>query len=93
MLNLPELFEKHEKEFGKFAHVPVKFSSRRDIHAFILLNKLCPNERPMISASEHEKIWLDVDTKRISQNATESHIIDLIRCGVSFSGGLFFMFV
>ena len=39
-MNTDELFEKHEDEYLKFEMVEKPKSTRRDVHAFILLSEL-----------------------------------------------------
>lgn len=86
-MDFRELFEKHNDEYGKFDLVENKLSSRPDLHAFLLLDSLVPNAgRDMISASEHDKFFLDVDCKDLQKVATEQNVIDLVRCGVMYSG-------
>ena len=85
--NLKELFEKHEGEFLKFDRVPIglRLSTRKDIHAFILLDKLVPGSSRMVSGAEHDEIFLGVGADQLAEVATEEDIIDLIRCGVFIS--------
>lgn len=93
--NLEELFDKHDDDFIKFERVKNKLSSRPDIHAFILLNQLVPGDYDMVSAAEHDEIFLDVDPEELAKVATEEQIVELIRCGVRYSGetGSLAMFV
>ena len=84
--NLEELFDKHDDEYLEFERIQNKLSSRPDIHAFILLNSLVQSDsRDMVSAAEHDEIFLDVDPEELAQVATEEQIVDLIRCGVRYS--------
>jgi hypothetical protein len=57
------------------------------LHAFNLLDKLVPGTRDMISAAEHDEIWLEVSPEELAKVATEEQIIDLIRCGVRYERG------
>lgn len=91
--NLEEVFEKHDDEFIKFDRVKNKLSSRPDIHAFILLNQLVPGTSDMVSASEHDEIFLDIDVEELAKVATEGQVIDLIRCGVRLGDYGLAMFV
>jgi hypothetical protein len=36
----------------------------------------------MVSAAEHDEIWLNIDLANLAEKATEQQIIDLIRCGI-----------
>jgi hypothetical protein len=79
-----EQYEKHEGEFLKFDRVQNKTSGRADLHAFNLLDKLVPGKIDMVSAAEHDEIWLEVSPDDLAKVATEEQIIDLIRCGVRY---------
>jgi hypothetical protein len=82
--NIHGFFETHEGEFLKFERVENKHSTRSDIHAFIVLDKLFPSARDMVSAAEHEEIYLDVNPEELAEKATEDQVIELIRCGVRY---------
>lgn len=82
-LNLPELFDKHQDEHLKFDRVPDKMSSRPDLHAFMLLDKLFPGrEKEMVAGARHDEICLEPDPGELACTATEEQIVELIRCGV-----------
>lgn len=91
---LEKLFEKYEDEYTKFEKVENKLSNRPDLHAFILIDKLCPgkNQQDIISASNHDEIWISVEPKQLARNATEEQILELIRCGLRYSDDSFCMF-
>lgn len=82
MINFEELCDKYEKEYLEFESIHVKLSQRPDIHAFILLDKLCPTSGDIISGAEHDEIFLDVDVEELNKVATEEQALELIRCGV-----------
>lgn len=72
-------------EYIKFENIPAerRLSTRPDIHAFILLNKLAPGTRDMICSSEHDEYFLEPSIDDLAKGgATEQDIMDLIRCGV-----------
>lgn len=79
-----EQYEKHESEFLKFEKVENKTSQRRDLHAFMLLDRLVPGEKDIVGCAEHDEIWLEVDPEELAKVATEEQIIELIRCGVRY---------
>lgn len=86
---LLDLFEKHlEGEFLKFERIDNKLSGRRDIHAFILLDSLVPRDKDIVTAAEHDQIWLDVEPNELAPHITETQIIDLLRCGVFYDVGV-----
>ena len=85
MLNLAEVFEKHNSEFLHFERVEHKLSNRPDLCGFLLLDKLLPGaDADMISASEHDEIFLDVDCDKLAEIATEEDILMLTRCGIRY---------
>ena len=88
-------YEKLEDMRLEFDDVENKLSSRPDIHAFILLNQLLPGNRDIVSAAEHDQIWLDVDLEKLGDVATEDHIRQLEACGVHYDRDLesLYMFV
>ena len=96
MINIKEIYEKHQDNIhhDEFKGIPNKFSSRPDIHAFILLDKLLPGNHSIIAAAEHDQIWLDTDMEKIAEVATEEQIIELMKCGVMYDEDTesFFMF-
>jgi len=81
-----DIFEKFEDEFVKFENVENKLSNRPDLHAFLLLESLVPGTTDMVSAAEHDQIYLDVDVEELAEKATEDQLRDLSRCGVMHSG-------
>lgn len=84
-MNLKELFEKHDGEYGHFERVQNKLSDKPDLHAFLLLNKTCQSTKgDLITAAEHDKIWLGTLIASFETNATEEIVVELIRCGVMF---------
>lgn len=84
-MSIKELFEKHEDEYLKFDRVDNKTSGRSDLHAMFLLDRLFPSDSDIVSAAEHDEIWLDVPEYKI-KTLTEDQVIELIRCGVRYSG-------
>lgn len=83
-MNVKETFDKYEDEFLKFDRVEHKKCNRPDIHAFLSLNNLFPHGRKMISAAEHDQIWLDVDLKEFEKIASNEVVRELRRCGVFY---------
>lgn len=87
-MTLAEMFDKFDDEYIKFERVENKLSSRPDLHAFILLNQLQPQGRDMVSAAEHDEIYLDIDCDELARVITEDQVRDLARCGVRYDEGL-----
>lgn len=84
MLNLAEVFKKFDDNYIKFERIENKLSGRPDLHAFLLLDKLMPGTRDMVSAAEHDEIYLDVDCEKLAEVASEHDILALTRCGVRY---------
>lgn len=76
------LFKKHNDEFLEFENVEHKRSTRKDIHAFILLDELVPGTDDIVSAATHDEIFLAVGVEALAEKATEEQVVDLIRCGI-----------
>jgi len=87
MINLKDAFDKYEDEFLKFDRIENRFSNRPDLHAFILLDKLVPGNRDMISCSAHDEYYLSITPDELAAVATEEQIMDLHRCGVRYDEG------
>jgi hypothetical protein len=79
-----EQYEKYDDEFLHFEQVENKTSNRADLHAFNLLDRLLPGDRNIVSAAEHDQIWLEVTPEELAKVATEAQILELVRCGVHF---------
>ena len=83
-MNLAEMFEKYDDEYIEFDRVDNPASGRRDLHAFILLDRLIPGDWKIISAAEHDQIWLDIDCPSLAEVITEAQVLELVRCGVGY---------
>lgn len=86
-MQVVEFFEACEDDFLKFDAIEQKLSSRPDIHAFILLNEICPNTRDIVCSAEHDVIYLDVSLEDLEGKATLEQVRDLVRCGVMVEDG------
>jgi hypothetical protein len=89
------LFEKFAEElpWDEFKNIKDKPHNRPDIAGMIILDRLNPDTIDMVSAAEHDEIWLDADPEAVAANATEADIRLLVACGVKFFGGYFQMLV
>jgi len=90
-----EAFEEYsEEEFLEFERVENKLSKRADIHAFLLLDRLCPSNISIVSGAEHDMIYLSVESDELSKVITREQILELSRCGVGYSSSSdLYMFV
>lgn len=88
-IDVEATFEKYDdaNEYLEFKRIPEerRLHARPDLCAFLLLDKLCPGDRDMVSAGEHDVIFPDVDVEELAKVATEEDILTLIRCGVHYS--------
>lgn len=87
-MTLSEMFDQFEDDYFRFEGVENKLSNRPDLHAFILLNQLQPKDRDMVSAAEHDEIYLDIDVEELAKVITLDQVRDLTRCGVRYDDGL-----
>ena len=77
--------EEASKEFHCFEKVENKLSNRADLHAFLLLDKICPvDDGEIITAAEHDIIYLGIDMESFAKVATKEILVELTRCGVIF---------
>jgi hypothetical protein len=86
---LAALFEKHEEEYLQFDRIAVedRLSSRKDVHAFLLLEKILPpsdSDGDILACAEHDQVWLDASGECLAEVISEDQVIALRRCGVSF---------
>lgn len=79
-------------EFLKFDRVENKRSKRPDLHAFLLLDELLPDDRDIVAAAEHDEIFLAPSPEDLARVATKEQIVELIRCGVRMSEDSLAMF-
>lgn len=91
--NLEATFKKYNEDYLKFESIEKPLHRRRDIAAYLLLDKLVPNgEYSMVSGASHDEIWLDVDPDKLAHAATEEDILYLVRCGIRYSDECLGMF-
>jgi hypothetical protein len=82
-IDVCSVFEKiEEEEYGKFDRVENPPSTCADLCAFILLDKLVPGKRDIVTHAEHDQIWVGVSCDELKEVATEEDILYLVRCGV-----------
>ena len=80
------LEEHSRKEYLKFDRVEDPISKRPDLHGFYLLDKIVPGDSDIVSGAEHDVAFVDVSAEALAEaNVTEAQLIDLLRCGVSYS--------
>ena len=72
-------------EYSKFDRISNKKSNRPDLHAFLMLDELFPDNKDIVACAEHDEIWLNVEKKQI-ESLTDEQIVELCRCGVRYDG-------
>lgn len=96
MLDLKATFEKFEDEYCKFELVKHPKHVRPDLCAFLMLHEISSDpgyKQDIISAAEHDEIYLSIDPDQLAKLITEEQVRDLVRCGVMFDGDGLCMFV
>jgi hypothetical protein len=83
---LDAFMNEHGSEYGTDENIPPerRLHRRPDINAFLLLDRLSPGDRDMVSAGEHDEIFLDVEPHELMKVASEEDLLDLMRCGVFY---------
>lgn len=86
-MTLEERFEQFQDDFLKFEKIESPLHRRPDLCAFLLLDSLSnPSDagRDMVSAAEHDVIYMDVDVEELAAKITDDQVLVLVRCGVSY---------
>lgn len=74
-----------EDEYIRFERVENKASARKDIHAFLMLDKLVPTGYTMVAASVRDQITLEPSiSDLVAAGITEAQAVELYRCGVTY---------
>lgn len=84
MINIKDTIEKYNDDHCKFEKVKNKLNNRPDLHAFLLLDKLLPENKNMISAVSYDIIYLNIDIKELSKKITEEQVHELVCCGIMY---------
>ena len=84
-MDINDKFKAVNDEYLKFEKVENKLSTRPDVHAFILLDRLFPSERglDLIQAAKDKEYYLGIKGKQL----TDNQILELVRCGAKYSAG------
>lgn len=82
------LFNQDEPSIFDFEKADGKLHERKDLCAFLLLDKLCPvkkgDDTDMVAAAEHDQIYLEVEPEDLAKAATRDDILLLKKCGVFY---------
>lgn len=92
------VFENHAEDpmdVRRFGLIKNPQSYRPDLCGLMMLDRLVPGKRDIISAGEHDQVWLNVDLAKLAEVVTEEDIMNLLRCGIWYDseGGSLSMFV
>lgn len=81
---IEQLFrEEFEDLFLEFQWNESLPSKRKDLCAFILLDRLVPRGVDIVAGAEHDEIYLDISLDDLAASkATKEDIEFLVRCGV-----------
>lgn len=100
MIDVKELFEKHDGEYIKFDRIRNPPSSCPDLCAMLYMSHFLTMRQKeknfnMLSHTSHDVVFFCVDVDYFSEVATEEDVIYLLRCGVGYdsSGEGLFMFM
>jgi len=89
MIDLYQAFEAASDEYIKFDRIVNPLHPRPDLCAFLMLDQLVPGGTgDMVSAAEHDEIFLDTDVGKLAEVATQEDIVYLHRCGVRYDNSL-----
>lgn len=86
---MKDRFEQFDDEFLKFENIPDerKLHRRPDVCAFLLLDRIVGGDGDMVTAAEHDEIWLDVSPDDLAK-ASDEDILTLVRCGVRYDANI-----
>lgn len=71
-----------EDDFLKFKDAKDAPSTRPDLAALIVLDRLVPGTQAIVSAAEHDEIFLDIDLDKLAEVITEDTVKFLRQCGI-----------
>lgn len=89
---LKDLFGGFSDEFRQFDRVEKKFSARSDLHAFMRLDQVLPQQFKIIDSATDGNIRLGINSYCFAEIATPELVKELVRCGVQIdTNGNFYM--
>lgn len=82
-------FERHQDEYRQFDRIVSPLALQPDLCAFLVLAGLRPDASgiALLSAAEHDEVWLGVDCVALAAVITDAEVRDLRRCGVRMDSG------
>ncbi len=88
-----DILDKYQS--SKFDDITNKLSNRRDLHAFILIDKLVSNPQKtwIIECADHDIIYLSTSIEELCKaGITKEQVIELSACGVEEDNHYLVMF-
>jgi hypothetical protein len=88
MIDLPATFKKFDSyDYGyrQFENIDNPPTSRPDLCAFLLLDRLVPKTgQDILGSASHDEVYINVDCEALAEVATEDDVLTLVRCGVRY---------
>jgi hypothetical protein len=82
---LKQVFDQFDDDYLKFEDIAGPLHRRPDVCAFLLLDHLVPGRgKAMVTAAEHDEIFLGIDIDALTAVCTERDVQTLVRCGVRY---------
>lgn len=72
-------------DYGDFAKVKPKRSTRSDLHAMLLLNELVPGTGSIIAGAEHDVVYFSVTREQLLEKSNDAQREELFNCGMFWS--------
>jgi hypothetical protein len=83
-MTLTEMFEAANDEFLRFEQIENPRHPSPDICAFLMLHDLVPTHMDILSAAEHDEVYLATDCDALAKVVTPEIVRDLHRCGIRY---------
>ena len=92
MMTIEERFGKLYDDKETFENIKHKKSNRKDLHAFLLMAELFPEDNNIIDCVSHDQIWFCPKYEDI-EKLTDEQILEFVRCSVFVDEGSLTMFI
>lgn len=99
MLAIADEFEEEDIPLNAFELVKEKFSTRHDLHVYLLLDKILSRNpkvnksHALITAARNSEVFFSFEPKDLADVITKEEIRELVLCNVSFNSEGLSMFV
>lgn len=85
---LKKLFQAaaNAREGCKFDRITEHLATRPDVHAFVLMDRLCPSRGgiDIVYNTTDEDIILDIKLTDLAKTISPEQVLELVRCGLFF---------